>query len=110
MASAAAEEYKEPRPMTEVLSEKKVGYQVNRMAFDRLPIPSTLKVALIEAHSLGLLDENTDYAKLVDQYGIPDLPKVGEFGIHSIEESEKYLDKALDKADAHVPPDPSLLD
>lgn len=108
MASAAAEEYK--RPLTEILSEKKVGYQINRMVFDRLPLPSTMKVALIEAHSLGLLDENTDYAKLVDKYGMPDLPKAGEFGIHSLEEGEKYLDKALDKADAHVSPDPSLLD
>jgi hypothetical protein len=105
MAAAA-----EKRPMTEVLQNKPVGYQLNRMAFDRLPIPSTLKVALIEAHSLGLLDENTDYTKLVDQYGIPDLPKPGEFGIHSLEEGNKYLDAALDKPDAHEAPDPCLLD
>jgi hypothetical protein len=105
MAAAA-----EKRQMTEVLEEKKVGFQLQRMAFDRLPLPSTLKVALIEAHSLGLLDENTNYKELVDTYCMPDLPKAGKFGIHGLEEGEKYLDAALDKADAHRAPDPSLLD
>jgi len=96
-----------PRPPS-IIEEKPVGYQTNRVAFGKLPIPDSLKKAIVEAHNLG----HSDFVDLVEKYGEPDKKEPGpdDLGIHGLKESEKWLDAELEKPEAHVPADPSLLD